>query len=277
MSNTQTAQDTVIAVYLLREKQQDADLLRLKFINSIFRVEYLDYNSSDEANDHTYVKQALTKAYSSFPNNHVIVIKDSSVTNATSELIADFCNTAIKIGGWDLLYLCKWLDRCDQYEKDPDMAQLEGHQSTYHRTYSPFGVQALMFTPSARDMILGLKNMHNGKKFEMIRPTLDKQLNYDIDQLSFIATSITPNMFEFNPMRARSKDDYKKLTHCREGDVSSLALAQSVLMTNRPADESCHRGHGKKDENCHDYWVILAVVILILFIIIVGCSCRRRY
>lgn len=287
MSNSSSspgeAPDGAIAVYILRAQATAADQLRQRFKNPVFRVEFIDYNDSDEANDHVYVKKALTHAYANFSDSHVLVIKDSSVTNATDELLANVCYTVTKMGNWDIFYLCKWLDRCDKYRDDPDKKSFDGEQGTYHRTYSPFGIQAMMFTPKTRDILLGFREMTNGKKFELIRSSLDKQLNYEIDQLNLKATSMSPNLFEFDPMRARTIDDYKKLTHCRDEDYQNMearlkatALSSSSLSSS-PYHHASHEKHDGK-EDCYDgYWIAIGVIIIIIIIVLIACSCRRRY
>src|SRR5579862_9562528 len=51
------------------------------------------------------VKWVLEDAARRFPNSYVIISKDTSVSNATSDRIAAVVSAAIKSGGWDVFYL----------------------------------------------------------------------------------------------------------------------------------------------------------------------------
>lgn len=79
-------------------------------------------------------------------NIHTIIIKDTSLTNLTSDQIAAHINEALTIPT-DLYYLARWDDQCQmsKYIKD--------HPS-FLRTYAPKGFQAVMFYPSSTVKII---------------------------------------------------------------------------------------------------------------------------
>ncbi len=164
------------------------------------------------------VIDALENSSLHYPHNYTIVIKDTSVTNSSSAEIASLVMLAIDLNrngrkkdNWELCYLCRWLDRCDLYK---ELAKMDGVTKIV-RTHSPLGLQAIMYSPKGRDIIIGRKRMKNGDFFTPIEPPLGDQINKEISLGNILAVCMVPNIFEFNVLLARTELDLFKLSDCR--------------------------------------------------------------
>ncbi|GAH47443.1 unnamed protein product [marine sediment metagenome] len=161
---------------------------------------------------------ALENSHIYYPDQYSILIKNSSVTNSTSNEIANLVLLAISLNkngckkdNWELCYLCRWLDRCDLYT---ELAKLDGVTKVV-RTHSPLGLQAIMYSPVGRDIVLGHRRMKDGDYFTPIETSLGDQLNREISLGNISAACMIPNLFEFNVMLARTELDIFKLSDCR--------------------------------------------------------------
>lgn len=112
---------------------------------------------------------------------------------------------------WDLFYLCKWLDRCDLYKTCTKVKNL----TRIVKTESPLGLQAIVFSPSGRDMVLGKKKMRNCEYFPPILLPLGDQLNLAIEDKAMKAITVTPNLFEYDVLLSKFTTDLLKLCECR--------------------------------------------------------------
>ena len=176
---------------------------------------------TDVVTEANQVIDTLENAYCNYPNNYCILIKDTSITNSTADEIADIVLLAIGLNRngcekdvWDLCYLCKWLDRCDLYE---ELAKIDGAPKIV-KTFSPLGLQAILYSPMGRDIVLGREKMRNGEYFTPIAPPLGEQLSQDIALENISAAAIIPNLFDYNVMMAQIELDVLKLSECRLPD-----------------------------------------------------------
>lgn len=178
---------------------------------------------SDVVTEANQVVDALENARCYYPNNYCIIIKDTSVTNSTIYEIEDIILAAIELNrnnckkdNWELCYLSKWLDRCDLYET---LRKINGVPKIV-KTFSPLGIQSIMFSPKGRDIVLGMRKMKNGEYFTPISPPLGDQLNQNIGLENISATCIIPNLFDFNVMLSQADSlDVLKLSECRLPEV----------------------------------------------------------
>ena len=81
------------------------------------------------------------------------------------------------------------------------------------KTQSPHGVQALLFTPGGRDVILGAKPMKNGDFFKA-RESLSKSLNVHIVKGDLDAFCVVPNLIAYDISLALEDRDYLKVNEC---------------------------------------------------------------
>ena len=222
-----------IPVYILPTQTPDTStsrsLEKLFERNRIFKVIKIpskkrNLGITDAITEANLVIDALHNARKRFPQDFCIIIKDTSVTNSTTEEIVKIILTAIDINKdikqckkheWQLCYLCRWLDRCDLYTEE---AKIKGVTKVV-KTLSPFGIQAIMFSPEGRDIVLGKRKMNNGKFFTPIELPLGDQFNENIGLGNITATCVVPNLFEFNVMLSTNDLDFLKLSECRQPEV----------------------------------------------------------
>jgi hypothetical protein len=89
------------------------------------------------------VRYCLLNSKQTNPGSEVIVIKDSSVSNASPEIVARIVQTNLEMNNYDVSYLCKWMDKCNLYtNKRPITMQNPPQQNTINDTQelrSPIG------------------------------------------------------------------------------------------------------------------------------------------
>ena len=217
-----------IPVYILPTQTPNTSthLYELFERNRLFKV--VNYNCkgstigiSDVVTEANQMVDALENARYNYPHHYCILIKDTSVTNSTPNEIADIILTAIQLNrnnnkkdNWDLCYLCKWLDRCDLYK---EVAKIDGIPKIV-KTFSPLGLQAVLYSPNGRDIVLGRRKMCNGEYFTPISPPLGEQISQEIGLENISAVAIIPNLFDYNIMAAQIDLDVLKLAECRLPD-----------------------------------------------------------
>lgn len=180
---------------------------------------------------------------------------------------------------YELCYLCKWLDMCQLYTKAEATEELGAKQSpSILRTRSPHGLQAVLFSPYGRDMVLGNVRMSNGAYFTLNKP-LDKKLNEEIYAGNINALCTVPNLFDYDiTLNAMTNQDYLKLNECvpvvlqpssqgssTYGDIIwfvvivilvlilawiAVVLGPSLINTSKSEDPSCSSIDGKAGTEC---------------------------
>ena len=83
------------------------------------------------------------------PDSFVIICKDTAISSASSATILDVVEATIESSSYpgnqfDLFYLAKWMDRCDQYT---NVREVGANGLKLVDTISPNGVLCLMFSP----------------------------------------------------------------------------------------------------------------------------------
>jgi hypothetical protein len=224
-----------IPVYILPTDTPDGtkSLVDLFWKSKLFKVievppQMKNIGLSDAATEADQVIDSLKSARKCFPDDYCIIIKDTSVTNSTTDEIVKIVLTAIDLNRdhrgcvmhkWQMCYLSRWLDRCDLYREE---AEIKGVTKIV-KTLSPFGIQAIMFSPEGRDIVLGKKKMRNGKYFPPISLPLGDQFNENIGEENINAICVVPNLFEFNVMMATNELDFLKLSECRFPSIDQMS------------------------------------------------------
>jgi hypothetical protein len=217
----------------------------------------------DDAVEAYRVSWCLNHARNQYPTNYVIVAKDTSVSNADPDTIADIVSAATNSKDWNLCYLCKWLDRCDLYA---DKKPIEGMTTLIAKTQSPHGVQAIMFSPDGRDIILGQKPMKNNQAFTPITQPLGIQLNEAITSGWIDATCIVPNLIEYDVTAARSAHDYQKLNECA---VQVTPVQQNRGHSGVTGPVAPGTTQLQQTGGISGWWFVLIVIIVLLILALV--------
>jgi hypothetical protein len=238
-----------VHVYILSDDPASEKIHRLKklFGHEVFIVNVLSPRCDAKSEldcEYNRCLESLKDSYRNSPSDYTIVIKDTSISLANAETMADIVSTVINSGEFDICYLSKWHDRCDLYtNKTP----IEGTNALIAKTQSPLGVQALLFSPSGRDIILRNKPMKNSKFFEMKANTdLGYHLNQETLKNNINSICIVPNLISFDVTEAKSNADYAKSQECESPDN----LEQSNIGTSG--------------------WIYTILIIIILIIVIWG-------
>lgn len=223
-----------IVVYLLTDRAQDCDSCNttsqvdalIKFFksssfyilhviniappSSVNRTETMTEDQAIEIYRYNHV---LTDASNKYPNKYVMVIKDKTVTVTSPDILESVVRTATQLAGWQLCYLNRWLDACEQYTNRVDV---EGDSMiALVKTISPNSTQSILFSPEGRDIVIGRARMNNGKYFTPIAIPLGEKLNREIVDSNMTAMCTVPNVFSYNLFDTESISDLAKLSSCR--------------------------------------------------------------
>nr|QBK91666.1 MAG: glycosyltransferase family 25 [Pithovirus LCPAC302] len=215
-----------IPVYILSSKIScDYSDFLYCFFNQCKLFKIIDFPSkvgsvgvTDVVTEANQVIDALCDSHKHFPHDFTIIIKDTSVTNCDIHDVAEIILSAIKLNRhkdiWDLCYLCKWLDRCDLYK---ELVKKDG-KTQIVKTFAPLGIQAIMFSPKGRDIVLGKKKMKNKEFFTPITLPLGDKLSAEISNKNIKATAVVPNLFDFDVLTVQTTGNelnYLKSAECR--------------------------------------------------------------
>lgn len=160
----------------------------------------------------TRVTKALQRSYDLYDDGYTIIIKDTSICSIDPNNLYDILKNTKKFKDWDICYLTKWMDRSDLCE---DIKYCD-YGIDLIRTFSPHGIQTLMFSPSGRNRILGIQPMRNGNYFTPIESSLDEKLNKCIENEDLFAVGYSTNLFIYNPSKMKSNKDIHKFSMWRE-------------------------------------------------------------
>lgn len=200
--------------------------------------------SKEDAEELYRYRWCLNDARQRSSQAYVIVIKDTSTSNVDSRTIAEIVSATRKLNNWHLCYLCKWMDRCDLYT---DKVPITGKATVIAKTYSPYGCQALFFSPYGRDIILEGEKMKNGEYINY-NQSLSNTLNRCIEKKYIDATCIVPNLISYD----LSCGVYNELTECRNPNNNG---------TNNGSGSSVFFGSGFA-------WLCLLLIILAIALLI---------
>jgi 1,2-phenylacetyl-CoA epoxidase PaaB subunit len=179
--------------------------------------------------DRKAVEAAIDESHRHNPDNHILVVKDTSVTASTAEdifwTIHNFLNvvtTEPKRHKYHLLYLAKWLDRCDLYAtQDPILSHPDHHLKVY-KTMSPYGLQALFMTSQGARYI----------KEDICLDThpevpISISLTQWINKGKIRAATTYPDLMVFDITRAENDNDVVKTASCRQAPAINKPTQKS--------------------------------------------------
>ena len=172
----------------------NTELVKSYFTDPLFNVipaPSIDNNlTSKDEQEITLVKTILSNA-----TRHIIIIKDSSMSNLTPAQIASYIKEAMTFSV-DLYYLSRWGDKC-QISKEVS--------NRFIRTYAPHGFQAIMFYP---DSIAKIVRELNAQTVEAIL--------YSLIYNGIIKAICNPqNIVYYNAfLYANNNDQFARLNEC---------------------------------------------------------------
>jgi hypothetical protein len=225
----------IAVVYILTEQPTKAyHKIGIYFDKKYFLVIYknIPYELKGDKTKYRIIK-CLKHCSIRYHNYHTIIIKDSSETVLNKNLITtkiknvvELYNTQNPKKRWDIFYLCRWLDLCNK-------TQIFNKTHNIYRTYSPHGIQAIMFSVQGRQTLLGKTPLKN-KKYINLQHTqdyLDTLLNKHIENKNLISICYQFNIFNFSPSYIKSDKDLAKLCLSRKFSLNTDPGISVVMYT----------------------------------------------
>ena len=163
------------------------------------------------------------------PKRPCLYIKDNSVSNISKKKLSRITQSILKQNNWDLAYYGYWLDRCDLYGRNNFIPYLIPKTNSYIvRTTSPNGLQAIMFSPKGRHIILGEKKMSNNKFF-VLNTSISNSLKSNIENGNIKALAVTPRVFNYNVLLSSSVSDLAKMSACRRPQAKNNSSKSNFI------------------------------------------------
>jgi len=169
------------------------------------------------------VYKSLYKSNKYYPDSYTIILKDTSICAVDYNDLYPIFKQARKINDWDICYLCKWMDDKDSQEIIKEMDTMD-----IVKSYSPHGIQALMFSPEGRNRLLGIKPLRNDDYFEF--GNLNKILNYHIENENLHAITYSKNIFIYDPSKCRGEQDLIKFNMYRPPKSKYITKPLSIYL-----------------------------------------------
>jgi hypothetical protein len=228
--------------------------------SEIFKIKTADRPISDD--NQKNLKQAyydgLKYSYQNMKEYPVLIILDSSTTLLNYDLLKSYIMQISTLElDYDLCYLSKWQDQCQKHTTIEDQKDIK-------MTYSPHGLQAIMFSPKCRDNILGLDSKHS---FNIDTDDLDYELNLNVENSTFKAITLKTNLFNFDPNLARRNTDYNKFNECVEVGPNDGFKAKANANTDTDSSSST-------TTNWTWLWILILILVVIFILIILALALR---
>ena len=140
-----------------------------------------------------------------------LYLKSTTITtlspNDLVSVIYNLCNKYLnEKNKFDVFYLCKWADRCDQYTV---LDSLLNDKYKLVESFRPFGLQSILFSPDGASKIC--------ESFkEPISYPMSLGLSQMINNHNLHALTTFPNLMQYNVLDATKDSDYTKSHECAD-------------------------------------------------------------
>lgn len=283
MDQIKTEQPQIV-VYILTSDTGDLSQARTTgklFEDDMFDVRVMNIETPKDLKDKDKdlkelykMKWCLNNAREENESRPLIITKDSSTSDLSSKQIADVISGMMEVDDYDLIYLCRWMDRCDMYS---DMRPIFGTSSILAKTVSPNGTQSILYSPQGRDRVLGKIPMKNGKRFDTDGRSLDKALNDEIRKGNMDARCAVSNIIKYDITTSETDGDFDKLSDCIPKGLKSyqeLVNRVNQIANNQNTNPSVNK---KSNQSVNWVWIIivLAIIFLIIWVIMRKSKTRR--
>jgi hypothetical protein len=175
--------------------------------------------------------------------SYTIICKDSAISACSAQTLYDYIERSIDLSrekgnAFDVLYLGKWMDKCDKYTNVRTIG--EGGVKLVD-TISPNGILSMMFTPSGKEKFMKTFNPSTNPIMRATTKspkTFGHHLNALISNKKgnkevFKATTFTPNVINFNVLDRVNDKELIKTIECQEvpstkNNITKLAVGEKV-------------------------------------------------
>lgn len=164
-----------------------------------------------QSSDSERYLEALQMAATQYPQYYTLVLRDTAITNLSPEKIQEALYHAITTmrQNYQCCYLLRSHDDC---LRNREVSNVNGMRLVV--TTSPYGMQAILYSPSGRDMLLGATPLLNDTSFK-ISDGIEESLHNAIETNGIRALAFEPQIFSYDFSRASSEEDYMKNNVCR--------------------------------------------------------------
>ncbi len=301
-----------VAVYILSTPNQStsSDLTSL-FQSDLFDVKVVTLTPPSSTDIDTFRFQWVLNDFSTSygSSTYLLVIKNDSISAADSTTVTATIQDLINHGdSFDVAYLCKYLDSCDQYTNIRKVSQTLISIAT---TPTPHGFQALLFSPTGIQSLTTMTPAtpaattpaaespidneevpppdtfvsENGEFQRELNDltaqstsgwseTIDKMLSNLTQQGQLRAVTTLPNLFDVDPSQLASSQYFKTWT-CKADSSSSVPSTKEVEST--PAAPLSI----ETADILATWWFWLVIILILLIILIIAIAAyyqsRRAY
>lgn len=165
--------------------------------------------------------ETLKKARKLAPASPVLVVTNRMTVKSgiASAGIAELTKEALAIPGWNICYLGRYMDLC-QLNSAIDPKTDPGRLTPiFMKTFAPNGLEANLYTPLGRDMVLGKKTLANGQKLSN-KGDLNATVRDAIHSSNISAICSSPGIFSYDiHNNATRNTDYLKVNECAAFDM----------------------------------------------------------
>ena len=218
-------------------------ILKLDTTPNNIKTDYTGF-SSESKNELYRFLLALKDGSKAMTKDPILYITDTSITDADAATIEAIV-TSLLTNNWDICYLSKWLESCDLYD---EKKQINKNGTILVNAVNPHGIQAILVRPDrfVIDQTTGELSLKDGTKVEF-ENNLSQTMQKLIANKKVVATTVSPNLFQVDPMSITNPEDYVKLNECRE--------PKSVIIV--PTNGGTTSGYG-------NIWIWLIILLVIL-------------
>lgn len=220
-----------VAVYILSANPDKTRLAQTLFSDDLFDLKVVQIDVPDKF---TYGDLSRSKAAEWYrflwvlkdskenKVSYTLIVKDTIVGNSDAATNAEIIDATIKAGGFHICYCAKWWDQCSLHTNQKSIAN---KTTMIAKTHGVSGTQALLISPTGRDILMSQTTMNNGHMFNLRQP-LGDQLREDIIAGNIDCNVIVPSLFTFDITQARTAEDYKKLSECQLEEAQQSAVLE---------------------------------------------------
>lgn len=218
---------------------QNDDIKELQHLLNIFNddrfniqiIHYKDYHDIQYDDNYSLVKKAISLRTSQY----IIICHDYLTTVSSSKIIADTLQKSVQLSNFDIFYLAKYADSCQQYY---NRIVINDTGLNLVSITNPHGCMAFMLTPT------GISKFEK-IEIELKNDPLSITLNSLVKCNKFLAVSTSPTLLNINVSKS---NDYLKTIEC----ISPFDLEDK-----------------KMAPNLGFFWIII-VLIFITFVIYIS-------
>lgn len=192
-------------------------------------------------------QQAISQ---STPANNLLFLRGNLLTAQSAQSLNTILQ-AINNSHADIIYLTRWLDRCDLAVP---VADLLGTGARLLSVKEPHGIVAVVVTPSGKAKLLGTTALPNGSTFKLDdQYSLSQQITNLVATDQLEAQAVAPNLFIVNYIGT-------------EGNELNYARTSECQVVDDPQN-------GNANVTSHTWiWCLIIILILVLVALLIGIS-----